>query len=215
MIKMEEKVKFYTLYERLWHWIQAIAAIILLITGFEISYATYFSVTGFTAAVDIHNIAAIVFVVNAFLAFFYNVAGGLIKRYIPEAADIFPLGFKHASYYIYGIFMGDPHPFDKTPEKRLLPMQKITYFMIMGTLLPLMIVTGSLKLAAYYDPSYIEMFGGLKIIGPIHRFGAWMFASFVIVHVYMITTGHTIFSNLLSMITGYEYMHTPEKEETK
>ena len=37
-----------------------------------------------------------------------------------------------------------------------------------------------------------------------HSFGAFLLVAFVIVHIYMTTTGHTYTSNLKAMITGYE-----------
>jgi len=212
---MKKKVLFYTPYERAWHWIQAAAVIVLLITGFEISYATWFSVAGFRSAVHVHDIVGLVLAVNAFLALFYNLAAGMLNRYVPGFDDFFTLGFRHATYYLFGIFRGDPHPFDKTPEKRLLPLQKVSYFFVLNLLLPFMVVTGLLKWSAQVDPSLVEMFGGLNLLAPLHRFGAWLFAAFVVVHVYMITTGHTVFSNLLAMIRGYEYVEDPEGEETE
>ena len=211
---MKVKVLFYSLYERFWHWLQAAAVIVLLVTGFEISYASYFSVSGFKTAVNLHNLAGLILLVNAFLALFYNLASGLIQRYFPDMNDIFTLGFKHARYYMLGIFKGQNHPFDKTPEKRLLPLQKITYFVVLNFLLPVMIVSGGLKYSAEFYPELIEAFGGLSILGPIHRFGGWLFAAFLFLHIYMITTGHSLFSNLISMVTGYDTVDEPGKEET-
>jgi len=198
------KIILYSLYERFWHWTQALAAVILLVTGFEISYSTHFSVTGFQFAVTLHNIVAVLFIINAFLALFYNVTTGLLAQYIPRLKDLMPMGLQHAHYYVFGIFRGEPHPFDKTPDRRLLPLQKITYFGVLNFLLPFMIITGALKFSAYYNPALVESFGGLNVLGPLHRFGAWLFLSFLIVHVYMITTGRTLGHNMWTMITGYE-----------
>lgn len=209
---MRAKVKFYSLYERIWHWIQGLGVVVLLITGFEISYAGYFTATGFKTAVAVHNLAGMILAVNAFLALFYNLAGGLISRYIPKMKDVFPLGFDHARFYLIGIFQGQSHPFDKTPEKRLLPLQKITYFLVLNLLLPVMAVTGLLKLFADDTLPLIEVFGGLSVLGPIHRFGAWMFLAFLVVHIYMTTTGHSLLANLKSMVTGYGHEEKAAKE---
>jgi thiosulfate reductase cytochrome b subunit len=212
---MKNKVYFYSLYERLWHWFQALAITILLVTGFEISYPSIFSLLGYQTAITVHNIVGLVLLLNAFLAFFYNVASGLIHRYFPALDDIFVNGLKHVSYYLSGIFKGQPHPFDKTPEKRLMPLQKITYFIILNILLPVMIFTGLVKYSAEFFPALVDTFGGLVILGPIHRFGAWLLGAFLLLHLYMITIGHTPFSNLISMITGYDYppQSPPEQEK--
>ena len=207
---MKEKVYFYSVYERIWHWLQAVGVMALLLTGFMISFSGRLAIVEFKTAVSLHNTIGIIVTLNAFLALFYNVAGGLLKRYLPNLEDFFTLGFKHASYYLYGIFRGAPHQFDKTPEKRLLPLQKVTYFLILNGLLPLMVITGLLKWSMKFTPIYAEMLGGLSVLGPIHRFGAWLFLAFIIVHVYMTTTGHTPLSNIISMITGYEYIEAPE-----
>jgi len=199
-----KSVYFYSLYERLWHWMQASAVIALLVTGFMITFPRVFTAPAFKGSVYLHNVIGIVLAANAFLALFYNIAGGLLRRYMPGMDDFFSMGFKHAKYYLVGIFRGDPHPFEKTPAKRLLPLQKITYFMILNVLLPLMVITGLLKWSAMYAPGLVEKFGGLHVLAPVHRFGAWLFLSFVIMHIYMTTTGHTPLSSIVSMITGYE-----------
>jgi thiosulfate reductase cytochrome b subunit len=201
---MSPKIMLYSFYDRLWHWFQALIGVALIVTGFEISYGSHFTILGFDKAVAIHNVAAVLLAANAGLALFYNLASGLLVRYVPGIQDFLHLGLKHAEYYLIGIFRGDPHPFDKTPEKRLLPLQKIAYFGILNFLLPFMIVTGILKTLANYDPALIDSLGGLTILGPLHRFGAWLFLAFLIVHIYMITTGPTLFANLKAMIAGYE-----------
>lgn len=211
---MKHKIKLYSLYERIWHWIQAISAIILIITGFSISYPDLMPF-GFKESVEIHNIMAAIFLINAFLALFYNLSTGLIIRYIPFLKNFLPNSIKHAHYYIFGIFRGDNHPFEKTKEDRLLPLQKLTYFMILNFLLPLMIFTGILKMLYNSNPNLVEMFGGINFLCPLHRFGAWLFLSFLILHVYMITTGKTVFSSLIAMITGYETISNLEEGEKK
>ncbi len=192
----------YTRYERLWHWVQALTTVVLILTGFLIAFPPGFVPETFRESVAVHNIAAWVLLLNAGLALFYNLASGLLRRYIPSAGDFFPLGVRHAKYYLFGIFRGDPHPFDRTPEKRLLPLQKITYFMILNLLLPFMVVTGLLMLEVDRFPEVLGWFGGLAAIAPLHRFGAWLFAAFLILHIYMTTTGATIWANIKTMLTG-------------
>ena len=52
----------------------------------------------------------------------------------------------------------------------------------------------------------------LQPIALIHTTGAYLLITFVIIHLYLITTGHTIWSNLVAMITGWEKMDEEEAE---
>ena len=54
----------------------------------------------------------------------------------------------------------------------------------------------------------------LEIVALIHTLGAFLLITFLIVHLYLITTGHTITSNLKAMITGWEELEE-DTEETK
>jgi thiosulfate reductase cytochrome b subunit len=212
-VSMEGKLKIYPFYERLWHWTQTLAVLVLLVTGAAITYSGLVRPVHLGMMISAHNIAGVVLALNAGLALFYNLSTGLIRQYLPGISDVFPKSLKQANYYLLGIFQGAPHPFEKTPDQRLLPVQKITYFMLLNVLLPLMIVTGAVRLGAYYYPPLNDQFGGLWLIATLHRFGAWLFLSFMIVHHYMITTGKTIFSYLISMITGYESTGSGKEEK--
>jgi cytochrome b subunit of formate dehydrogenase len=44
----------------------------------------------------------------------------------------------------------------------------------------------------------------LEIVAIIHTTAAFFLLSFIIVHLYLITTGKTLTSNLKAMLTGYE-----------
>ena len=50
---------------------------------------------------------------------------------------------EQALFYLRGIFKGAPHPFEKTPTKKLNPLQQLTYFAILNVLLPLQGLTGN------------------------------------------------------------------------
>jgi thiosulfate reductase cytochrome b subunit len=45
---------------------------------------------------------------------------------------------------------------------------------------------------------------GLNIAAVLHTDGAFMVVAFVIIHVYMTTTGDTVSSNVKAMISGFE-----------
>jgi thiosulfate reductase cytochrome b subunit len=47
-------------------------------------------------------------------------------------------------------------------------------------------------------------FGGLPALAPAHALIAWLFASFIVAHVYLTTMGSEPLESLRAMITGYE-----------
>jgi thiosulfate reductase cytochrome b subunit len=53
--------------------------------------------------------------------------------------------------------------------------------------------------------------GGLVFLAPLHAFGAWLFAAFLLMHVYLTTTGPTPLANIQAMVVGWEGMETVEE----
>jgi thiosulfate reductase cytochrome b subunit len=136
------RVYMYTGYERLWHWLQSLAIMLLLITGLEIHMPGTVRLLGFATAVQIHNIVAFIVVINALLAAFFHFASGQIRQYLPEPKGFFSQAIQQSLYYVGGIFRGEPHPFEKSPESKLNPLQQVTYLAILNILLPLQVLTG-------------------------------------------------------------------------
>jgi len=94
-----------------------------------------------------------------------------------------------AKYYLQGIFKGNEHPFEKTKSKKLNPLQQVTYFGLLNVLLPLQIFTGALMWGVQQWTQAASLFGGLPFLAPFHSLVAWLFASFIVAHVYLTTTG--------------------------
>ncbi len=200
-----KRLYLYTLTERIWHWSQAIGIILLLLSGFQIRYPAQFPLFGEMGnAVRMHLFIAFCLLANAFLGLFYQLSTVKIRRYIPMPVDFMRGSFLQARHYLYGLFRGEPHPFEKSEEQRLNPLQKLTYFGLLNGLLPLQIVTGFILWSAEYRPGFVASLGGLKLLGAIHALGGFFFLSFLIMHIYLTTTGHTVFSTMKAMITGYE-----------
>ena len=199
-----ERIYMYGSYERLWHWLQTGAIVLLLLTGLVIHRPDTFSFIDFKNMVLTHNIVAGILAVNAALALFYHLASGEIKQYIPKPKGFFDRTITQASYYLQGIFKGDHHPVEKTPDKKLNPLQQVTYFGLLNVLLPLQGITGAFMWGVQRWPSLANALGGLPVLAPVHTITAWLFASFIVLHVYLTTTGHTAVSSLEAMITGWE-----------
>jgi thiosulfate reductase cytochrome b subunit len=207
------RVYMYSRYERGWHWLQATTIIALVITGLEIHAPEVFGIAGFEVAVMIHRTLGFLLIANAFLGLLYHLMSGEIRQYFASSRDFVPLAARQASFYLKGIFRGQPHPFEKRPERKLNPLQRVVYVAILNILLPLQVVTGLLLWGAHRWPETVGAIGGLATLAAVHTAGAWIFLTFMTAHVYLITAGRTPFSNLRAMITGWdETESTPETE---
>ncbi|NLY02098.1 MAG: cytochrome B [Rhodopirellula sp.] len=204
MMTTAGKQQLYSVYERVWHWLQALGILMLMLSGAAIHWPGLLGVAVFATAVSIHNVLGFLLVANAFLGLFYYVTTGAIRQHLPEPRDFVTLSVRHAAYYVGGMFRGEPHPLERTATRRLNPLQQVTYMAILNVLLPLQLVTGLLMWGAQRVPDTVTSIGGLGILAMIHTLGAWLFASFVVMHVYLTTTGDTPLANLKAMIVGYE-----------
>ncbi|HUM69075.1 MAG TPA: cytochrome b/b6 domain-containing protein, partial [Chloroflexota bacterium] len=199
-----ERVYMYGVYERLWHWLQTAVILGLLFTGLIIHKPDKFGLFSFNYVVQVHNILALILLVNAALSLFYHLASGEIRQYLPHPRGFIDQAVEQAVYYLRGIFRGEPHPFAKTPDRKLNPLQQITYFGLLNVLLPLQILTGILMWGAQQWPDVAARTGGLPFLAPFHTLIAWMLAAFVIMHVYLTTTGHTPTAAIKGMVVGYD-----------
>ena len=206
-----EKVYMYTVYERLWHWLQTTAILLLIFTGLIIHKPDVFGIFQFKYAVQVHNILAVVLVVNALLAAFYHIASGEIRQYLPKPAGFFNQAITQATFYLRGIFRGDEHPFEKNPHQKLNPLQQITYFGILNVLLPLQILTGILMWGVQRWPDLAASLGGLPLLAPFHTLIAWLFATFIVMHVYLTTTGPTPMAGIKAMMMGWDDVEVHEE----
>ncbi len=206
---MKKKVYIYRLFERFWHWSQALLIFFLMFTGFEI-HSSY-KVIGFEYAVKYHNVAAISLILLIIFAVFWHFTTGEWKQYIPTVKNL----KAQANYYIFGIFRNAPHPTRKTQLSKLNPLQRLVYLALKIVLIPIMIVTGILYLMYRYPQKGEIVAGsyhGLETVAILHTIGAFLLVAFVIAHLYLITTGETISSNLKAMITGYEELEKEDPE---
>ncbi|MBI5963702.1 MAG: cytochrome b/b6 domain-containing protein [Chloroflexi bacterium] len=210
-----ERIYMYESYRRFWHWLQTASIVILLFTGLIIHRPDIFGAFSFRGVVTVHNVVAVILVINAALSLFYHITTDRIREFIPHPYGFFDDAIVQAKYYIGGIFKGEGHPFEKVPNSRMNPIQKMTYFMILNVLLPLQIVTGALMWGVQKFPQIANMLGGLPFLAPFHSLVAWAFGTFILVHVYMTTTGATPLEAMRGMVTGYEEVEVHEKKEVK
>ncbi|MFN8382098.1 MAG: cytochrome b/b6 domain-containing protein [Anaerolineales bacterium] len=208
-----ERIYMYDAYRRFWHWLQTASIVILLFTGLIIHRPDIFGAFSFRGVVTLHNVLAAILVINALLSVFYHIATERMQEYIPRPYGFFDDAMIQAKYYISGIFKGEGHPFEKRPDSRMNPIQKITYFGILNVLLPLQMFTGALMWSVQKWPQFANALGGLPFLAPFHSLVAWLFGTFIVVHVYMTTTGATPLEATRAMITGYEEVEVHDHKD--
>jgi thiosulfate reductase cytochrome b subunit len=208
-----KKVYMYGIYERFWHWLQTFTILGLLFTGLVIHKPDSFGIFSFRSVVLVHNVLAVIVIFNAALSLFYHLASGEIRQYLPRPAGFFDAAIQQALFYLRGIFKGERHPFEKTPDQKLNPLQQITYFGLLNVLLPLQVITGALMWVAQHWPALTASLGGLPFLAPFHTLIAWLFAAFIVGHVYLTTTGHTPFASIQAMMMGWDELETPVPAE--
>lgn len=193
------KVYIYKIFERFWHWSQALFIFILIITGFEIH--STFNLFGFEAAVKIHNATAWAFLILIIVAIIWHFSSGEWRQYIPTTKFI----KAQVEYYILGIFKGAPHPTKKLVYNKFNPLQRIIYLGLKILVIPVQVISGFLYLYFNYPIKGFEL-ASLQYVAYFHTFGAFLLLSFIIAHIYLTTTGHKPLSSIKAMISGWEEM---------
>lgn len=204
-----KRIKVYKRFERFWHWAQAGLIFFLAFTGFEVHDSIH--IFGYEKAVYFHRVAAYALMVLIVFAVFWHLTTDEWKQYIPTFKNL----KAQVRYYLVGIFKNAPHPTHKTRWQKLNPLQILTYLGFKVLIVPVLVGTGLLYMFhKHINANDIVVISKipLDIIANTHTFGAFILMVFVIVHVYMTTTGHSLTANIKAMVTGYEEVDDEEAD---
>lgn len=203
----EKLIYIHPLPIRIWHWINALGFVLLILTGFQIRYAEILKLMSLKGAIDIHNYVGFVVIANYFIWLIYYVGSGKVKIYIPDLRYVVNMAVEQIKYYGYGVFVGKPNPHVMTPENKFNPLQQQSYLAIMFVLLPAQMISGLFlwKIKGYGE--YINLLGGIKVIDTVHVLLFFFFTSFLFIHCYLATLGHTPLAHFKAMVTGFEEHH--------
>ena len=196
----------YPVWIRLWHLLNAVLIIMLIITGISMQYTgkeESIMFVGFARAVKWHNIAAILLTFSYVFFVVGNILGGNGKYYRIEKRNFFSDLWKQMKYYSWGMFRGEKPPFPVSTERKFNPLQKLTYVLSMYVAFPLLIISG---LGLLFPETVINRFlgiSGLIITDILHITMGFCLSVFMIVHIYTCTLGAKPFSLFRGMITGY------------
>jgi thiosulfate reductase cytochrome b subunit len=201
-----EKLYVHPLPVRMWHWINAIGFVLMIVTGIQIRYIGLIHLMSFKTAVVAHNWIGFVLIANFFVWLLFYLSSDKIKVYHPELSPMkhFRNSFRQLQFYGYGIFKGDPNPHHVSVYHKFNPMQSMAYQIVMMLLVPLQFGTGVLLWDVKRFSAVIDLFGGLRVVDTVHVLIFIFFSGFILLHPYLASLGHTTLAHFKAMFTGYE-----------
>ena len=217
-------MKRHALSTRLWHWINALALVILFMSGLNISNAhpnLYWGKWGFmperawanliefpawatipgyydlAAARDWHVLFAWVFALSLLLFMLAALINGHFRRDIATRRREWRPAAIWADVRAHVRFDFTHH------EGKYNFLQKLAYGVVLFVLLPLMIFTG-MAISPGSDaawPFLLDVFGGRQSARSLHFICAWSLFAFFVLHVLLVLLNKPL-KNLREMITG-------------
>jgi thiosulfate reductase cytochrome b subunit len=205
---MSGKIYLYPMWIRLWHALNAILIILLIISGVSMQYTNPANpFIRFDIAVTMHNISGIILTANYMVFLVGTIITPNGKYYKITLNGLFARLMKQFTYYTFGIFKHETPPFPVTKESKFNPLQQFTYVAAMFVLVPIVIITGW---ALLYPEVVLTKFfsgSGIKVNDFIHVIIGFFVSFFMFVHIYFCTIGATFVSNFKSMINGFHESH--------
>ncbi len=201
-----ERIYVHPLPVRIWHWINAVGFVAMIVTGVQIRYVGLVDMMSFKLAVDLHNWIGFALTANFFVWLLFYLFSDKIKAYHPELSPSkhFRASFRQLQYYGYGIFKGDPNPHHVSAYRKFNPMQSMLYQVIMLLLVPIQFYTGILLWDVTRFSGAVEMLGGVRVVDTVHVLIFIFFVSYIFIHAYLGALGHTPSAHYKAMFTGYE-----------
>lgn len=201
-----EKIYFYPVWLRVWHGLNALAIIVLIITGISMQSSLDSPAIGFKLAVNMHNIAGVVVFLGYLVFFIGNMVTKNGKYYLIKMKGFLKNPVKQAIYYSWGMFHGAKYPFPLSEKRKFNPLQKYFYVLVMYMAVPVVIITG----IALLFPEIIldEVYGisGVFMTAILHSAMGFFISIFLIIHLYVATIGKSPVENFKSIITGWHHV---------
>nr|WP_295971448.1 Ni/Fe-hydrogenase, b-type cytochrome subunit [uncultured Bacillus sp.] len=210
------KVYVWELPVRVFHWLNALAIVLLIVTGIYIGNpflsstvpeeAYYSYVMGWVRY--IHFFAAFVFTLNLLVRLYWSIKGNKFTTVHPFKSAFWKGMFETIKYYL----------FMKNNKQHYIghnPLAQLSYLIIIGLGSIVMVLTGFYLYAEPQPESVLgKMFSWVPVlfgdtsfsIRSMHHVVAWLFVIFIVVHIYMAIRDDWMQRNgtLSSIITGYK-----------
>jgi thiosulfate reductase cytochrome b subunit len=199
-----KKIYLHPLPLRIWHWVNALIVILLLITGIKLRIPGVATLPANSTALVVHRYLGWAMTVFSLFWFVYTLKSRNLRRqYVLGKQDVKGT-YRQARFYLFSIFKGKENPFRPSPDEKFNSLQKLAYGAMMFAFTPVILVTGLLFSNVLPLRRYILLFNVVKGIDATHVIVAYVFVLYLIIHIYMSTLGRNTFSHIKAMVVGYE-----------
>jgi len=117
-----------------------------------------------------------------------------------------------AKFYAFGIFKGERHPYRKAYWRKHNPLQALSYLALKLFLFPAIWISGLLYLLYSFWAGAVPG-EALTWVAMFHTAIAFAILMFVIIHIYLLTTGHSFKEHVMLMISGFDEVELTAEEE--
>ena len=200
------KIYFYPLWLRIWHAINAIGIILLIISGILMQSGMESSMINFNLNVNIHNISGFIVSLNYILFFLGNMFTNNYKFYIVKPKNFLKRPLKQAYYYTWGMFKGMKAPYPLSEKRKFNPLQKYFYLIIMYLVVPFVIISGFALLFPEIIIEKVYNVSGIFITAVLHSAFGFFISIFLIIHLYVASIGKSPLDNFKSIISGWHHV---------
>jgi thiosulfate reductase cytochrome b subunit len=201
---MESRIYIYPGWLRIWHFVNGILCILLIISGISMQYSGIDDVImEFGTAVKMHNISGVALTAFYALFFFGNMFTWNGRQYWLYRKGVFSNMYRQFIYYTIGVFKNANAPFPITRDNKFNPLQRFVYFIVGYIMLIVVILTGWAYLFPEFVPSTVFGVSGLMINDLLHIFAGFIISIFLFIHVYFCTMGNKKMKNFMGMINGF------------
>lgn len=200
----EKRLYLYPIWLRIWHGINAIGIILLILTGISMQYSSSsFTLLNFQTAINIHNISGVIVSLSYLLFFFGNIFTNNRKYYRIKPKGLGKRLIKQAKYYMFGMFRGETSPFPISEKRKFNPLQKYSYVAIMYFFVPFVIVSGIALLFPELIIEEVYNLSGMMLTAILHGIIGFLIFIFLIIHLYVASIGKSPSANFKGIITGW------------
>ena len=202
------RIYLYPVWIRIWHVINALMFILLVLTGISLHYSSSgFNLIGFEASVGIHNACALIITFNYGVFVIGNMLTKNGKYYRKWRKNLVPKLWKQFAFYAVGIFKKEQHPFPITEKQKFNPLQKVAYVFAMYLGMPLLIFSGIALMVPDLIAYKVFNVSGMIFYDVLHIVVGFVLSIFLLIHLYTCTLGDKPGTLFKSMVNGNHEEH--------